>query len=93
MILTKDSVHAGLLDQKIYQHDVTHKVGYKRRPINEKESYRWIEGLKLTSNLITNKTVITIPDRESDVFKLFFEANKLNIYILIRAANDRMISE
>lgn len=80
--MTEDAIPLGLLDQKIYQHDPTDKVSNKSRPIHEKESYSWIEALRQSSNLITNKTVVTIADRESDIFEIFFEASKLNSHIL-----------
>jgi len=91
LIMTEDTIPLGLLDQRIYQHNPADKISNKRRPIHEKESYRWIEALQLSSKLITNKTVVTIADRESDIFELFFEASKLNTHILIRAAHDRIL--
>jgi hypothetical protein len=92
LAMTEDALPLGLLEQKIYQHNPADKVSNKRRPIHEKESYRWIEALQLSSNLVTNKTVVTIADRESDIFELFFEASKLNTQILIRAAHDRILN-
>ena len=93
LLMTESGLPLGLLDQKIYQHDIEEKTDHKRRPITEKQSFRWIESLKTTKSLCLEKTVVTIADRESDIFDLFVEAKEIDAKILIRATKDRILIE
>jgi len=82
----------GFLHQKIYQHDQTRtRLDKKQRPITEKESYKWLEGLKNTKNMCGNKNVITICDRESDIYEFYEAAINIDASILVRAAYDRIV--
>lgn len=91
LLMTESGLPLGLLDQKLFQHDMGEKTNYKHRPIIEKESFRWIESLKTTQLLCQGKQVVTIGDRESDIFELFVEAEEIEAKILIRAAKDRIL--
>ena len=91
LLITESGLPLGLLDQKIFQRDNEEKPNHKRRPISEKQSFRWIEALKTTKSLCQEKMVITISDRESDIFELFVEAESIKAKILIRAAKDRIL--
>lgn len=93
LLMTESGLPLGLLDQKIFQHETGEKVDHKRRPITEKQSYRWIKSLKTTAALCPKKTVVTICDRESDIFELFVEAEEIAAKILIRATNDRILTK
>jgi hypothetical protein len=91
LLMTESGLPLGLLNQKIYQHENDVKINHKRRPITEKQSFRWIESLKTTKSLCHEKKVITLADRESDIFELFAEAEELEAKILIRATKDRIL--
>lgn len=46
--------------------------GYKKLPIEEKESYKWIESSLNTKKVFENaQAVIIVQDREGDIFKQF----------------------
>ena len=45
----------------------------------------------MTRSLCLEKTIITIGDRESDIFELFAEAEEIEAKVLIRAARDRIL--
>lgn len=92
LLLAQSGLPLGLLDQKIYQHSEK-AADHKRRPIIEKESYRWIEALKNTNKLTQGKKVITLCDRESDIYEFFVEAESLNEKVLVRAGKDRILVE
>jgi hypothetical protein len=50
----------------------------RRRPIEEKESYKWLKALDQTVNWVPEGTqVISIGDSESDIFELFNHARSL----------------
>ena len=51
------------------------------KPIHEKESFRWIQALEKNVDAIPkNCDVVTIGDRESDIYELFDTADKLNSF-------------
>ena len=91
LLMTENGLPLGLLDQKIYQHYPEEKTHHKNRPITQKQSFRWIEALRTTKSLCQQKTVVTIGDREADIFELFTEAEKLEAKVLIRATKDRIL--
>ena len=91
LLMTESGLPIGLLDQKIFQHETGEKTDHKRRPITEKQSFRWIESLKTTKSLCPKKTIVTIGDRESDIFELFVEAEISEAKVLIRATKDRIL--
>jgi hypothetical protein len=91
LLMTESGLPLGLLDQKIYQNNSEEKINHKRRPITEKQSYKWIESLKMTRSLCSEKEIITIGDRESDIFELFAEAYDIDAKLLVRATKDRIL--
>jgi hypothetical protein len=93
LLMTEEGLPVGLIDQKIYKHEINKLAKHKNRPITEKESYRWLESLRETQRLCPNRDIITIGDRESDIFELFLEAQELDAKVLIRAAHDRMLAD
>lgn len=90
LIVNEKGCPFGLLDQKVYRRDSLAKIPHKLRPITQKESFRWIEALRTTHALLNNR-VITIADRESDIFEFLAEAQELDTPILVRAAKNRIL--
>ena len=68
-----------------------------RRPIAEKESYRWLQGYAEATKvaaLLPNTRIINVADREADLFELFdFRRRQTGrkADLLIRAKNDRCL--
>jgi len=68
-----------------------------QRPIEEKDSYRWLEGFEQAMEiaaLIPHTQVINIADREGDMFDLFhFRRSQTGrkAELLVRAKNDRCL--
>ena len=66
----------------------------KIRPIEEKESFRWLETLELsTADIPESIKVITVRDREGDMYEFFARAASLNGQLLIRIVLNRMTVE
>jgi hypothetical protein len=64
------------------------------KPIEEKESIRWLEALRETQHLVSSPTrVITVCDREADMYEFFQEASALNAPIVVRVALNRRLQE
>lgn len=72
----------------------------KRTPIEEKESIRWIEGLRAArqvAELCPDTECICVGDSESDIYELFAEPRHTThgrpVQLLVRACQDRALSE
>lgn len=67
-----------------------------KKPIEEKESYRWIEGYRETCGFqrsMTQTSLVYVADRESDIYELFAESLTGEANWLIRAVRDRKTTE
>ena len=61
-------------------------------PIEEKESYRWLEALEKTIELAPEGVqVLTVCDREADIYEMFVLAQERHASLLVRADNDRCL--
>lgn len=84
-------LHTWIRDEKFGK-----RYGRITKPIEEKESYRWIEGYRETSRLqqtLDNTQLIYLADRESDIYELFSEGLTGHAHWLIRAVRDRKTTE
>lgn len=60
--------------------------------IEEKESYRWLENLKQSTELLQDPArCIHIGDRESDIYELFVLAQDCNTHFITRYCQNRLI--
>ena len=79
----------GCLTDKVWVRDASDKKDYKAKPLEAKESYKWIQALSQTQTRTPEDVeVITICDREADVYEFFVEASKQHPFV-IRAAQNR----
>ena len=63
----------------------------RQRPIEEKESYRWLKTMAETaSNAPANATLVHIADREGDIYELFALAQATGEKFVIRVVHDRL---
>jgi Transposase DNA-binding/Transposase Tn5 dimerisation domain len=93
------AVTPGGLPLGVLTHRCWARAGYKNsnetcegEALEKKESYRWIETLKEVSNLAVAQAasmVVTVADRECDIYEFLLEAQKLNSKYVIRACYDR----
>jgi len=93
---TLEGVPLGILWQRIWTRDIN-DVGRSRRrrqhETREKESQRWITCLEEAQSAIPEATrVITVADREADIFDLLAAPRRPGSDLLIRAAHDRRVS-
>ena len=67
---------------------------YHQQPIEEKESYRWLQGaMSAKSALATAEMVTVIGDRESDIYEEFDRIPDRRTHLLTRACRDRRLVE
>jgi hypothetical protein len=65
-----------------------------RVPIEEKESYRWLENLKQSTALFgAPERCVHIGDRESDIYELFCTEHDVGTHFLIRTCVDRLAGD
>ena len=100
ILTTSDNVMLGVLFSKIWTRPVPEEAmtNAKRNklPVEDKESYKWIESFSFTDQIaqeFSNKQIINIGDRDSDMFELFKVATKqdASAKLVIRANYDRKI--
>jgi hypothetical protein len=85
----------GVLDQHIWARSeaATTKAKRSRRPITEKESRKWLDALHETVTLVPQGIrLVTIADREADIFEFLDQADQLSAEYVIWAAQDRSVS-
>ena len=65
-----------------------------RVPIEEKESWRWLENVRQSSELLDDPVrCVHIGDRESDIYELFCTAYDLCTSFLVRTCVDRLAED
>jgi len=70
------------------------KVNPTRVPIEAKESVRWLENLKQSTNLLAEPSrCVHIGDRESDIYELFCTAQENGTKFLVRTCVDRLAGD
>jgi hypothetical protein len=71
----------------------------RKTPIEEKESYRWIEGLRWAEKAAAacgETTIVCVGDSESDIYDLFaagIASKQPNLHLLVRAGQNRNTME
>jgi len=94
-VMTPAGLPLGLLAQTIWARPTEAPlIDHKQRPIEEKESYKWLLALESTVALVpAGVKVVTVCDREADVYELFVRADELRTGLLVRAAQNRALAE
>jgi len=100
LVVTPSKVPLGLLEQQIIyrdEEDFGKRHNRKKRPIEEKESYKWLESLEAVAETQKNHPdvlIVNVADRESDIYDYFVRAKELdNQAVLIRGAWNRCIED
>ena len=70
------------------------KINPTRVPIEEKESYRWLENIRQSTRLLgAPERCVHIGDRESDIYELFCTAREEGTHFLVRTCVDRLAGD
>jgi len=96
ILVAPEGIPIGLLDQRVITRETnnarekTHEEK-RARPIEEKESYRWIETMQAAAqNAPTEAKLVHIADREGDIYELYAWAQRIGETFVIRAVHDRV---
>jgi hypothetical protein len=80
LAITPEGVPLGLVDIQVWARDPHEEESPAKdpnRPIEEKESFRWLQSFRRTAEfqkLCPNTQLISVADREADIYELFQEA-------------------
>jgi len=99
MAFTPSGLPLGLIDVQCWARDADafgKKHHRKQQPIEHKESYKWIKSVQAAARLqqrCPHSTVVSMGDREADIFELFDHARGLAHApkLLIRAEQNRTL--
>jgi len=70
------------------------KINPTRVPIEQKESIRWLENLRQSTDLLADpRRCVHIGDRESDIYELFCLAEEVGTHSLVRTCVDRLAGD
>jgi len=70
------------------------KINPTRVPIEQKESFRWLENIRQSVALLGDPgRCVNIGDRESDIYELFCMAHDLGTHFLVRTCVDRLAGD
>ena len=92
LALTPDHVPLGLLAQQVWARDQVPVTDHKQRPIDDKESQKWLTSLDaaIAARATCPTTqIVSVGDREADVYDLFLVNRPVGVDLLVRAAQDR----
>jgi len=92
LMLSGEGVPLGLLTEEIISRGKKINIDYKILPTEEKESSKWIDALEKTVERIPEGcNVITVCDREADIYDMFLTAADLNTHVLVRSCYNRRV--
>lgn len=103
LAFTDEGTPLGILDAQCWARDPEDKGKSERRkalPIEEKESIKWLRSFRRVGEiqkLCPDTTLVSVGDREADIYELFMEATKdsLGPKLLVRAekSRERMVEQ
>ncbi len=89
----EDGAILGLIDGQFLTRDKGRRAERRAALIEEKESFRWLEGADQAASVCAGAAHVTvIADRESDIFEAFALC-PVGVDLLVRAAHDRGLED
>ena len=101
LAITADGLPLGLTAAKFWSRDkfkgttaLKRKINPTRVPIEQKESMRWLDNLRRSSERTgVQERCVHIGDRESDIYELYCLAQDLGTRFLVRSCIDRLAED
>ena len=101
LAITSDGLPLGLTAAKFWSRErfrattaLKRKINPTRVPIDQKESMRWLENMRASTELIgAPQRCVHIGDRESDIYELFCLAQEIGTSFLVRSCVDRLAED
>ncbi len=93
LAISCEGVPLGVIAQQIWTRTDNPKKHRRKRATSEKESQRWLTTeLNTLAVLPENVQVVTIADREADIYALFAQPRRVGADLLIRATHNRRVA-
>lgn len=84
----------GIAHQTAWVRESTTQRQHKRRPIEEKESMRWLQGAQGARQCLSEAALVTVvADRESDIYEEWDRIPDGRVHLLTRAHYDRQLDD
>jgi hypothetical protein len=97
LALTPERVPLGLLQQQLLRREGPARLGdHAGRPIQDKESHKWLlslEAVAAVREVCPNTHLVSVADREGDVYELFVAPRPAGVDLLVRATSDRRVTQ
>lgn len=101
LAITPDGLPLGLTAAKFWSRDkfkgttaLKRRINPTRVPIDQKESMRWLDNLRLSTELAgAPERCVHVGDRESDIYELYCLAEKLGTGFLVRSCVNRLADD
>jgi hypothetical protein len=99
LAFSQERVPLGLLAQQVWARDAAEYAALpdrRTRAINDKESHKWLTSLEavVAAHAACPQThLISVGDREADVYDLFIAPRPAGVDLLVRATQDRCVAE
>ena len=97
LIFTTEGLPLGVLSQQTWsrpQQAGQQEYEHKRIAIADKESNKWLKALEETEHIAPESVgMVTVGDREADLYEFLLRAEQLQADYLIRAANNRRLKD
>lgn len=101
LAITPDGLPLGLTAAKFWSRSkfkgtaaLKRKINPTRVPIEQKESMRWLDNLRLSTELAgAPGRCVHVGDRESDIYELYCLAEELGTSFLVRSCVDRLAED
>jgi hypothetical protein len=88
-----DDAILGLIHGQFLSRSEGRKAERRHLPIEQKESYRWLQGADIAADICaTARQVTVVADREADIFEAFAR-RPASVELLVRAAQDRSLED
>lgn len=97
LAFTPQRLPLGVLGLRVWARDPAQpqrRESRRRRPIEDKESQKWIDSVQALAALkgqLPGSRLVSVADREADVYEFLLAAQRLGVDVLVRAAWDRNI--
>jgi hypothetical protein len=83
----------GLIGAQVYVRREGATVDRRHRSIEEKESYRWLQGIETADQVLKEAAHVThVQDREGDIYEQFARPRAARSDLLIRISQDRKLT-
>jgi len=91
LAMTADGVPLGVVEQQAWTRppaQLGKRATRKKRPLAEKESRRWLDGLRAVERLPSGGRIVLLGDRESDLYDLFAAPRAAHVDLLVRVCRE-----